>query len=504
MFDNQEYKAEQAGVQDFSSKPGKRSKMVILDRRAPRDTARSFLDHRNRRGKRRLVYYRSDFHEWTGCYYRQIGDAEIRAQIYSFLDAAKVRTNNGTGPFHPDKRAVDEVLDALKSMLLISGDLQAPAWLAGASNPAAQEILACRNGLLCLRTGEKRPHTPDFLGMNALDFDYNPLALAPLWESFMQEILPGDPAAIAVLQEMFGYLLSADLSQQKLFMLVGASRSGKGTVARVLRALLGYVNVVGPTLSSLKEPSGMEPLINKRAAIISDARLDGRNQHEIVERLLTISGEDAISVPRKYKSAWNGTLGVRFLILSNELPRFTDASGVIASRFILVRMRQSFYGKEDPDLTKKLLTELPGILNWGLVGLRRLRERGHFVQPESSLEAIDTLESLASPTRAFVKECCVVGPERAVPCEKLWQADKRWREANGHQPLSQTAFGARLVAAVPTVDRKKRGPRGDQQWHYLGIDVSQAEAKRAEQEEQDIAAEVEKVIDLQQRRDQRL
>jgi putative DNA primase/helicase len=73
-------------------------------------------------------------------------------------------------------------------------------------------------------------------------------------------------------------------------MIVGASRSGKGTVARVWRALLDHANFVGPTLSSLKDQFGMQPLINKKAAIISDAWLDGHNQHEIVERLLTISG----------------------------------------------------------------------------------------------------------------------------------------------------------------------------------------------------------------------
>jgi putative DNA primase/helicase len=331
--------------------------------------------------------------------------------------------------------------------------------------------------------------------MNALDFDYEPEVMAPHWERFLEEILPGDREAIETLQEIAGYLLTADISQQKIFMIVGASRSGKGTVARVWRALLGHANVVGPTLSSLKDQFGMQPLINKKAAIISDARLDGHNQHEIVERLLTISGEDAISVPRKNLDAWNGTLGVRFLMLSNELPRFTDASGVIASRFILVRMRQSFYGREDHQLTEKLLGELPGILNWAIAGLKRLRERGHFVQPASSREAIDTLESLASPVRAFVKECCIVNPERQVLSDVVWAAWDAWCKENGHHAGSKTAFWAKLNAAAPTVDRGRRGPRGAQQPYYLGIGLAKAD-REAWRERQDAERETAEVVKL--------
>jgi putative DNA primase/helicase len=109
-------------------------------------------------------------------------DKEIRAQIYEFLDAAFVSKDGQPVPFRPNTRTVNDVLDALKAQILISGDLHAPAWLVEGSNPAATEVLPCRNGLLCLSTGELLRHTPDFLGMNALDFDYEPEVMAAHWE----------------------------------------------------------------------------------------------------------------------------------------------------------------------------------------------------------------------------------------------------------------------------------------------------------------------------------
>ena len=97
---------------------------------------------------------------------------------------------------------------------------------------------------------------------------------------------------------------------------------------------------------------GLAPLIGKRLAIISDARLSGRaDQHAIAERLLSITGEDALTIDRKYAPAWTGRLHTRFLILSNELPRLADASGALAGRFILLSLTESFYGREDQGLT---------------------------------------------------------------------------------------------------------------------------------------------------------
>jgi putative DNA primase/helicase len=364
------------------------------------------------------------------------------------------------------------VVDALKAVTRIDKGLQAPAWMADADPQMAGEhkaadLLPCANGLL--------DHTPSFLTMNAVDYAYDRQAKAPRWHQFFQEILPGDPNAQQTLQEIFGYLLTPDTRQQKIFMLIGASRSGKGTIARVLKALLGgSANVAGPTLSDLKDHFGLQPLIDKRAGIVSDARLAGQT-HELVERLLSISGEDTMAVPRKHKEHWHGTLGVRFLIISNELPSLSDASGVIASRCILIRLRQSFLGRENTGLTEALLGELPGILNWAIEGLSWLRERGHFVQPASSAEMIDLLEDVASPIRRFIKECCEVGPEVGVARDALYRDYDTWREENGHHRMSKTKFGQALMAAEPSVDVTRPGSRGNQTWWCSGIKLARGQ-----------------------------
>jgi len=224
-------------------------------------------------------------------------------------------------------------------------------------------------------------------------------------------------------------------------------------------------------LASLAENFGLATLIGKRAAIISDARLGGRtDQHIIAERLLSISGEDTLTIDRKYREPWTGRLPVRFLVLSNELPRLADASGALSSRFILITMQRSFYGQEDLGLGDRLLQELPGILNWSLAGLERLNRRGHFIPPKSSAEALQELEDLTSPIGAFIREHCVIAPDKMAYVEEMYSRWQSWCSGNNRLPGTAQTFGRDLRAAVSglTIVRP-RGAESERKRVYRGI-----------------------------------
>lgn len=428
---------------------------LILSPRSPLISARAFVANRFQRQQKRILHHlNGSFHVWTGTHYREVTPHDLRAEVYSFLVSAHCVAGDGrTAPFHPNRARVGDVLDATGAAVNLPATTRPPCWIGEApTDLPAEEIISCANGLFHLPTGNLLPQTPEFFTYNALEFAYDSGAKQPgEWLRFLGALWPGDPESIGALQEMFGYALTADTRQQKMFLMMGPKRSGKGTIARVLTTLLGQDSVVGPTLSSLSQNFGLAPLIGKRLAIISDARLSGRaDQQVIVERLLAITGEDSLTVDRKHQSAWTGGLSIRFLILSNELPRLTDASGALASRFILLSLTRSFYGAEDHSLTDRLMGELPGILNWAIAGWRRLTARGYFVQPASAKESVQELEDLASPIGAFLREHCVVEPGKRVDVHRLFDAWKRWCEAQGRdQPGTLQWFGRDLRSAIP-------------------------------------------------------
>ena len=129
-----------------------------------------------------------------------------------------------------------------------------------------------------------------------------------------------------------------------------------------------------------------------------------------------------------------------------------DASGALAGRFVVLRLTESFYGREDRLLTNRLLAELPGILNWAITGWKRLQERGHFVQPASAEHAIRDMEDLSSPVGAFVRERCEVSSGLRIWIDDLYAAWKSWCEADGRISVStKQTFGRDLMAAAPGI-----------------------------------------------------
>lgn len=447
----------------------------ILDPRDPMPSARALLaDGFMSDGLRAMHHYRGTFWRWDGACYRDADADSVQAQIWDFLDDAKRYGKDGELlPFQPNRSAVENVASAFKAVCNLTGSVEAPAWLGDdKGKPMPSELLPVQNGLLHLPSGRLTPPSPAFFCLNASSVPFNPDAPAPTqWLRFLDLIWPDDRQSIDALQDIFGYLLSPDTSHQKIPLIVGPKRSGKGTIARILTALLGHDSVTAPTLASLATNFGLSPLIGKSVAIIGDARLSGKaDQSAIAERLLSISGEDSITIDRKFQTAWTGRLGVRFVIMSNELPRLSDASGALASRFLVLTMTNSFYGKEDRGLGYRLLTELPGILNWARDGYMRLRKRGYFLPPESAQEAVEELEALGSPIAAFVKERCTVAPGQRCPAEDVFDAWKSWCEANGRREAGTVqSFGRDLRAAVTGLRVSQPRIGGFQVRHYEGI-----------------------------------
>jgi putative DNA primase/helicase len=449
---------------------------ILLPSDDPVTCAGEFLnrDFRTPSNALRLQYYRNSFYQWTGTHYTEIDAKEVRSKLYAFLKDATTIRKGMLEPFKPNKNRVNSILDALESGVIQPRAKNAPFWVEPMEDGSADGLVPCCNGLLDIATRKVTPHSPYLFNVNCLPFHYDPHAPTPeLWLEFLWQLWPGEEGKQArfMLQEIFGLLLTADTRYQKILMIVGPRRSGKGTIARVLTALLGRDSVANPTLASLSTNFGLSPLIDKRAAIISDARLGpSTNAHAVAERLLSISGEDALTIDRKYREPWNGQLGVRFLILTNELPRILDASGALASRFEVLMLSESFYGREDLELTDKLLRCLPGILNWSLRGLDRLRKRGRFQMPESSLAAIQQLEDLASPVSAFIREWCSKAPAKRVNVKVLYDAWAKWCEQGGHNRGNNIVFGRNLKAAVPQI--KTKGAGADRFYQGIGLSKS--------------------------------
>lgn len=445
------------------------SRSPKISKATPLQSARLWREKLKAGDAHGLHFVKGEFFRWSENHYVATPDDAMRSAAYRWLsgcvDAASAL------PIAPNRGFVTDLLDALKGEAF--ADASSPQWLDGRSSPDPTELVATANGLLHFPTRKLLPSDPNLFATAALPIQFDIAAPEPAhWLQFLDSIWPDDPESISAIQEWMGLCaLTSDTRHQKSLLIVGPRRSGKGTILRVFRSLAGDSNVCAPSFASLAAHFGLQSFIDKRIALISDARLSGRTDATAVaENILRITGEDAISVPRKHITDWVGKLPTRFVVATNELPTMADASAALSSRFIILRMTRSFYGAEDHGLDDKLSAELPGILNWALDGLDRLRRRGRLLQPQSGAELVAELEALASPISMFIAEECVVDPRAEGTVAELFHAWRTWCESNGRDhPGTAADFGKKLRASVPALVTTQRRTSDGRSRCYQGI-----------------------------------
>jgi putative DNA primase/helicase len=151
-----------------------------------------------------------------------------------------------------------------------------------------------------------------------------------------------------------------------------------------------------------------------------------------------------------------------------------DTGSVLASRFILLDFKQSFFGREDEDLReKKLGPELPGIANRCLAAYRELCKRGRFVQPESAAALAKRIEARTNPYAAFMQDCWIIDQTSEGPTVgKFYGSFEGWCETHNMLPLVRSTPKNQLARKVKDIKEffwlKSSKPHGEPR-RYPGL-----------------------------------
>lgn len=223
--------------------PGADGPLIDARELDPATEARRFLAASEIDGVPTIRHWRGEFFEWHQAAYRKIPAGDAQARITCHLNTQFRRLGN---------RVVGDVMGQLKAQSILPSNTESPAWLgeppvfSDTGKPWPSEyVLVVRNGLIYLPslvTGEEHflSATPRFFSTNAAEFNFNIEAPVPSeWLAFLSQLWKDDVESVSVLQEWFGYLLTADTSQQKILGIIGPTRSGKGTIGRVMQGLIG-------------------------------------------------------------------------------------------------------------------------------------------------------------------------------------------------------------------------------------------------------------------------
>lgn len=447
-----EYEAEQLSMFEARPWPNPRETYAFAEAMKQRLFTLDGLDT--------LVYLGKVWHVWDKRKFARVPtDDDLRqVYLYKMLDTAyyekptdKDSSGSALVKVNPDSAMLARVIDPLKGLVMRRNGLDdRHMWVQDPTRgdlPPNGLLIPMKNGILDANTRKLWEHTPNLVATWALPFAYDSKATCPNWVKFISSVLDEDKAGQAFLQEWIGYLISGATRAHKAVLVTGAPRSGKGVMASVIQALMGEENTAATTLSSLGTRFGAANLEGKNYAFISDSR-DGHMNAQATERLLSIIANDVMAVEPKGKDIVTRRLNVRLMIFSNNVPRMPDSGGAIGTRFICLDLPTSHLGKEDQGLTDRLLKELPGILNWALEGLDRLKVNGWKFNtlPRTHTAILEDVNEQASPLASYVRERLFKDPTALTPLSEIHGDYKRWCEEGGYKPLTKGTFKERLKA----------------------------------------------------------
>ena len=427
---------------------------IVLDMDTPLVSADKFLEtFYSHQGVQTLRFYTKEYWQWDGNAYRKIDADGLRSQLMHFLEktVAIVKAKGEIVdymPFPVTSTRVNNIEKVLKSRLYNPADESTPCWISGdirkqpASVKDPKMLIFCKNTILNLEDMKTLPHSPHWFNLAALDYDYDSKAKCPKWDKFLDSVFGDDKESKQAIMEFMGLCLTCITKFQKALLLIGPKRSGKGTIARIMEKVIGKHNMAPQGTSDFAMDFGFESLVGKTLSITADARFSKKGLTRTTEKILNIVGEDQVKINKKMKDAFHLRMPTKLMFMTNHVPHFPDASGALPSRFITVRLFNSFFGKEDLDLEEKLSAELPGILNYAIKSLKDLLKRGRFIQPKTGMQAVEQMTALSSPIRDFIEDL-----EEYEHPDSIWEKWGKFCKATREPVRTQKELWANLTAA---------------------------------------------------------
>ncbi len=286
---------------------------------------------------------------------------------------------------------------------------------------------------------------------------YDPDADCPRFTKFILSTLGARSARLA--QEIVGYLLVPDNSQQKAFFFQGPGGNGKSTLVQVVEALIGEDNVSSCSLKSLSDDRfAVADLYGRLVNAVADITSE---ELASLSTFRAITGGDRLRAERKYGHAFEFRPFTRLIFSANKFPPMRDPSNATFARWVVLPFEREFRGspEEDKQLAAKLTTpqELSGVLNWALAGLIRLRKNGSFAKAKEADAALARFRLAADTVAMFIEDDFSTWPRGHYKRPDVYRGFTGWCKETGHQPMTRNQFYARMEAVLGEAVQSRGG-----------------------------------------------
>lgn len=345
-------------------------------------------------------------------------------------------------------------------------------------------LLGVENGVIDLRTGQLRNGQQSDAITRHSPVEFNPDATCPRWERFLEEVFENDSALIAYGQQMVGYSLTSDISEQCFFFCQGTGANGKSTFLEILHKLLGADLARTLPFDELTEkkfghshPAGLAHIEGARCIIATE----GAKQTVFdTQRIKLITGEDKVSARGMRENFRDFYVTGKVWIAANHAPIVNDRTNAFWRRLRVIPFNVTFKGATiDPQLGKTLEKELPGILAWAVRGCLAWQQDRITKLPERLAKAIDAYQQEANQFKEFFDDRCNFDDSTAITTSRaLAESYAEHRKTHPESPALNADFYAALQEVGARKARVYLGNATERVWHGVRLIPSLREEYR--------------------------
>ncbi|HGF4627485.1 TPA: primase-helicase zinc-binding domain-containing protein [Escherichia coli] len=324
----------------------------------------------------------------------------------------------------------------------------------------ARRLIGFRNGVLDTKSGTFSPHHKSHWLRTLCDVDFTPPVAgetleihAPHFWRWLDRAAGGRADKRDVILAALFMVLANRYDWQLFLEVTGPGGSGKSILAEIATMLAGEDNATSATIETLESP-------RERAALIGFSLIRLPDQEKWSgdgAGLKAITGGDAVSVDPKYQNAYSTHIPAVILAVNNNPMRFTDRSGGVSRRRVIIHFPEQIAPEErDPQLKDKIARELAVIVRQLMQQFSDPMTARTLLQSQQNSDEALSIKRDADPAFDFCgylealpdADGMYMGNANIIPRQPrlyLYHAYLVYMEAHGYKnTLSLTSFGKGL------------------------------------------------------------
>lgn len=266
-----------------------------------------------------------------------------------------------------------------------------------------------------------------------------------MFEKLLSETFSDDKAQVDLLQEIFGSVLMGIMAKyEKVVLFKGPGRSGKGTMLKIISAMMPEGAVTAVTPFKWANEYYLANLAGKRLNVVGELPDD---EPIPANHFKTVTGRDIIAGRHPTGRPFQFRNEAAHVFNMNGFVYTKDHSDTFYTRWIMLEFPNSRIGKDssiDADLAKKIIaSELPAIMEWAMRGAVRLLERGYFQLTDTHARMLTQWQRRTSTLLEFLydKDACVLDssvPANDCPLRSVfYKAYTDWCRSTNRKPLGK-------------------------------------------------------------------